>query len=729
MSLGAILTLLIAVNLWRNEARNGGRGFDTGMDPVAFEDFLGGVANESLSGWGRLRGTWEGVTAVRRSAWKRGLRSIRRAGLETTPFVTGRRAGSGVRKLPNARLPLDLREAHAVGGNLGRDFGAFVSAWEIENEPELVYVAENPENYVAYFKAKGLGLRAGTERTMGWLPPKAQLRTVSSAPRAAAVLMAPTGIPPGPYWEAAADNEILSYTDGFNFHSYGYAQDFSGVYRMFEEAVAERDTSPLLSSETVHGRSPPVIKKSLPIFLTEYGYGLLSGPDANTVEGRVRQWRYFRDVSEQIRQLRIAAPMAFYLPPYFEQDSREYGLLLAPRNPATSDPATSNLAPGFSAGGLEFRPSDFGTAEVEPWMRDIGRKFGDWEASPAMAWLINQPPIENPRAWEVRVPAPSPVVIDFIAGDDLKASKSYRGHFLMRRAEGGWAGGGELRIYNFHRAAVKGTLFLDGVTNGPRQMELHLKSGEMTRVPIEFFDAPERFRGRKWRAEFWADETRHSRAVFSSWIYPAFSENREERLEDFSAAGEAVARNAAVLDQRPRAPEEETLVPQGRWRVTKGGTVTEENGTWRFVVTGFPDEPLRPAVAELPLRDGFQFTPNSFFGIEHRLLSRTIERVEPVAVPRAERYFSALDREPIGFNIRTRTGNLFTMSFHFACTTQWESYLNAAANFTVAPYARMERPWRFFEHEPAALVFHFRPRLLPAVYEVRNARVVELVAP
>jgi hypothetical protein len=67
-------------------------------------------------------------------------------------------------------------------------------------------------------------------------------------------------------------------------------------------------------------------KKDLPVFLTEVGYGMLGKSARDTKEGRLRQWRWFKSVGEQIATLRPEAPMAFYLRPYLEYDTSEYGL-------------------------------------------------------------------------------------------------------------------------------------------------------------------------------------------------------------------------------------------------------------------------------------------------------------------------------------------------------------------------------------------------------------------
>lgn len=699
-----------------------GRGYDSGYAPEEIGKVVAEAGDKLGAGWWRIRGGWSRVPdKARADKIKAGLRVLPAHGIRSVAYFYGQGWKSGMRTgSSRANLPVDLRESHVTARKLGRTYADMLDAWEIENEPELIYVAENPENYTAYLKAMYLGFQAGAEQALGWRSPSTAHRAPSTAHSRPPVLMAPMGLPPGPYFEALLDNGLLSYTDGFNFHSYGYATDFTGVYRMFEAAVAANSRQARTSD------SRPVVRKSLPIFLTEYGYGLMSGITAKTAQGRLRQWRHFRDVYPQIQALQIEAPAAFYLRPYFEQDSREYGLTLA-----TGDQlrATGKLAPGtFTAGGIEFRPSDFDAVEVEPWMKDIGRPIGGNEASPALAWLMNQNGVPQSRPWVVHVERPSPVVIDFVAGADMWAAKWYRGHFLQTQAGEGYSGDGELRIYNFHHASVAGVLRVWGARDAESSQRLEIKAGDRAIVPLGFWASADRFRGQRWRAEFLPDDRRLARALFSSWNYPNYGAMRERRVEDFSAAGEQARVNAAFLDSRPQADDEERLSPQGRWRVSKGVRVEEDGDVWRFIVTGFPDEPLRPAAAELPLREGFRFTPDSLFAADYRLRVRTIERVEPALEPRAERVFSALDREPIGIYVRSKTGNVFTMSGHWAATTEWQPYMQAAANLNLFPFGRTVMPWRFLQHEPAALVFHFRPRLLPAVYEVRNARVVEFTS-
>lgn len=148
---------------------------------------------------------------------------------------------------------------------------------------------------------------------------------------------------------------------------------------------------------------------------------------------------------------------------------------------------------------------------------------------------------------------------------------------------------------------------------------------------------------------------------------------------------------------------------------------------WRFTVEGFPDEVLRPAVAELPLPDNFVFQAYDIFTADVRLVPRGASDVTPAIEPRSEPEFSAIDKETVGFYFRTERGGLYATSMHFPVSTAGMRFGQMAGNFTPVFYGRMHLPWRFLENKPLSLVIMFRPRLLPATYEIRQAKIAEIV--
>jgi hypothetical protein len=266
--------------------------------------------------------------------------------------------------------------------------------------------------------------------------------------------MGSLGLPPGPWLERFASNDGFAYTDGFNYHYYGYAEDFTGVYQQHEAAVTElnRQNLPNGSGNFVHS-----VEKDLPVFMTEIGYGMLGKDARDTKEGRLRQWRWFKSVGEQVATLRPEAPMAFYLPPYLEYDTSEYGLTV----PAVQRTEDGGQKPEeWIAGGIKYSPGDFGAEKAEPWMKNIGKEIGGNQATPALAqWLAArrgslsdqgsrlsgsattdlQPITKNrdgARAWVVSAPPPSPIVIDFLPGDGLSHIKRFNGSFVTGVTEG-----------------------------------------------------------------------------------------------------------------------------------------------------------------------------------------------------------------------------------------------------------------------------------------------------
>ena len=899
---GVTILAVLSLASWGSAA-----GFDTGLNALALVTGLRGDNQLAAqgNGWLRLRGIPEpGISSVQEiAAHQRALAELQARGFHTCVLMMPAAASwaKGVRALPGSRLPIDLTEAFAWGQRLGRTYGALVDAWEIDNEPDIGFLAENPEAYAAFFKAVALGIRAGAGETeklkaerlkaetrglkAGELKPEelkperlkterlkaeelkaensdtsglklqasslsspasnlipqvsglspaasgfsSHLSTDAPAAKAPRVLMAPLALPPGPYFERLMANEFFSYTDGFNYHYYGYAEDFSEVYGQFEMAVGRTIPSPpLLGAAETNRRvkdNAPYLG-SLPVFLTEYGYGMLGADTRNTVAGRVAQWRWFRDVYAQATRLRIEGAMAFYLPPYLELGFQEFGLSMArgggqrtedggrgtedggrgtedggrrtgdrgrrtgralqpgqatdlgvgriiPNPPPVNDADASRrikdnppylkqqpvfqVEPAFTAGGLTFRPTDFGAEAVEPWMQRIGAKVNGNEASPALAWLLDQsllrpalrddegqalaepgklksetgnlkPETPNPSSLKSQLsalssqlstlrpqpsglsPQVSPVVIDFVAGRGMLAVKQCQGFFLTGAADGSSTGMGELRIYNFSNAAISGRLEVGELARSTitSSTMVSLSPGQMRIVPVRLQVKAEDLHSRDWTVRFVPAQPGATNSIFSTQLYVDAS-RLVRRVVANLGVGDAGVQNAQVVDTRPIASEEPPAHAVGRWRVSQGIEVAEGEGVWRFTVTGFPAESLRPAVAELVLPDGFELPEGSLLELGYRI------------APRSPASPAAATKEPVGICWRTANGNLFTVWRPPAATATWQNYGQMKRSFTMAFFGRAKLPWRFSENRPVSLVFQFRPSALPVTFEVKHA--------
>lgn len=438
----------------------GNIGVDTGIHAAAIpKAFEGSTGQLPAGSWIRLR---EMAPQGRDStAEVAGLASGVKAGLNLAVLQRwpAESWDAGVRPEGAARLPVDLREAFERSRGLGLAYGVHVRAWEIDNEPDLGFVPESAESYTAFLKAMYLGLQRGFAEDQQRAASSEQrvdqatkLEPRPKTPRGALVIMGSLGLPPGPWLERFAANDGFAYTDGFNYHYYGYAEDFSGVYRQHEAALRE-----LTSQVSGFGFqvSHTSVQKNLPVFLTEVGYGMLGKSVMNTKEGRLRQWRWFKSVGEQATNLKIEAPMAFVLQPYLEYDTLEFGLTQKPGAGSLEQRGQRTSATTFRAGGIVYTAEDFGAQSAEPWMEMIGQEIGGHEITPALAqWMgvrgahrkaeggklkaedtkSNSDFTTGSRSWSVSVSSPSPVVIDFINGEGLSFVKRYNGSFVVGRS-------------------------------------------------------------------------------------------------------------------------------------------------------------------------------------------------------------------------------------------------------------------------------------------------------
>lgn len=655
-------------------------------------------------------------------------------------WAAGVRAGGG------RRLPLDLNEVFERARHLAVLYGDLVAAWEFENEPDLGYVADNPETYAAFLKAAWLGMQAGLEEnrtlfkdvrlggttTSSWrnqlkgapsvIEPGAHKARPygknSGADQAGLVLMAPLALPPGPYFERLLVNDLLSYTDGFNYHYYGYAEDFTDVYAQFYDAVTQ-------SVKCLTGLRP---EKALPVFLTEFGYGTLGEEAHMTVEGRVRQWQWYKTVVDQIYTLDIEGAMAFVLPPHWENNLNEFGLAMEAFVGKKQD--FSAISAPYRAGGLGFEAGDFGLGQPERWMRGIGASVGDDVASPALAYLADciRRPSGSSKPWQVSGEPVSPVVIDFVAGEGLRQSKRFNGYFVDRKSvetgQGERATGeATVLIYNFSEAPVTGCLQWPEILSARDEggADLTLLPGERKEVTVGVRLDAKDFLAQRCRIVFTpkADEG-VAPASFETLLYPNPQGMRRIVSRDFRWPEAITDPPSALTPDYIKAGEEPALTErQGRWWTTGGVQVTERDGAWRFEIERLPKEPLHPARVELPLPEGFRFDEGELLFLQYRFQATDIgdrSGGEDKASPSLEIRF------------RTRNGNLYHCSPWLRASNTWTWTNQPAAGFTMGFYSRAHLPWRFGDNELSSLVLQFSPKTLPATFEVRSAMIGRWVA-
>ncbi|MGC4073461.1 MAG: hypothetical protein QM760_13280 [Nibricoccus sp.] len=654
---------VLLVWLWLIGGVRAQTGFDAGTGAVEILRVLEVKPELQLEPgtWLRIRDLAHADGEMSAREWE-ALRTLRKKGVRICALVEWPESvwREGVRAGGGRRVALDLREVWERARQLGREYAGSVDAWEIGNEPDISFLEENPETYAAYLKTCRLGLLAGAKNG----------DKKKAMPR---VLMAPLGLPPGPYFERLWANGAGGATDGFNFHFYGHAEDFSDVYGQFRDAVEKNGD-----------REENAAKRDLPVFLTEYGYGLLDGEAGRTREGRARQERWFQDVRKQLGALKPEGAMAFMLMPYIEQGRSEFGLLIDRRSSAV----------GGGAPSLDISPALSGLLAI---------KNGDDTKS---------------KNWRTRQPADnSPVVLDFVARDGLEQRKSFLGYFVRGiSSEGNPAGWGDVVIYNFSNEKVVGLLTLgEGLTDdGARRCLLQLEPGERRSVRVRAEVNAAVFEGTKSGALF-SYENKKTRNVSTTrlvtTLWPDPTAMTAEPISSFSHDERATDAVTKRLLNRWTAKEEPVLRRQGRWLVSQGVSVTERSADkWAFTVDGFPTEPSRPAMAELPLPEEFVFEPGMLLEFVHRLSEVGAE---------TEAWFDVY--------FRAENGNLYQVWPRVQAGREWRGFAEAQENFTMAFYGRAKLPWRFAENRPVALVFFFRPEKLPAIFEIEDAAITRRV--
>ena len=647
-------------------------GFDTGATAPAVVARLS--PPDVLLGhpglWLRIRGVADpGRDSPIAVAREQGaLASLRARGFRICVLLTRPASAwtGGVRAEQGSRLPLDLREAEAAMRRLALGYRGLVDLWEIDNEPDIGFLPENAETYLAFFKACYWG----------------------AGPR---VLMGALALPPGPYFERMAEDDLLAYTAGLNYHFYGYAEDFTGVYRQFQAAVDEA------GRRRAEGARHPPQQRALPVYLTEFGYGMLGAHAAATAEGRSRQLHWFESVASQLREVPVAGAMAFLLPPFLERGLNEFGLSISP-------PASSSQRPDPAHG-------DAAEASRAPEHRLIGGPVLGAQATPALAFLLQAAAGSGVGLPDrmIAVADPTPVVIDLVAGAGLRPAKSAQGYYLSPETPPGAAGEGELRIYNFSGHQIAGILRSVLGDDPPVDERIAIPPGGMRIRPVHLAVPTARTEGERWRVSFLSDAS-PGVSRFSTRLIPAGAPDTRTDGLDLGVSPEASARHRAMLLGRRLAAEEPRLHPDGRWLVTEGLAVREEAGRWEFELRGLPSDALRPAVAELPLADDPGADPGGGVALAWRCLA---------AGPAASRY-EGLSSERGGLiqvQLRTTNGNLYEVWPRRPAAASWVSYRESLTDYTPSFFGRAQPPWKLERGRLASLVLTFWPRFLPTDLE------------
>ncbi len=595
------------------------------VDPVSLPEWIA-LLRQSNVRWLRERGVWadEGFDPGIRER----MEALRAAGFNIVAFagtpssVTAQREGN--------QSPEDLLAVYASGFRQGREYAGLVSAWEMSGEPDVGYFRDLPDRLAAYNKAMYLGLHAGAARVQpegerrgarGEGAKSDELRPESSEPgakgrepaakgselkskgsqlmahRSPIVLMGALALPPGPWWERAVANGLLDYTDAYNFHFYGNAEDLTSVIRAHREAMLELRAE---SYELTANSSDWVGRKRgigltahssqhmapwlplLPLWLTECGVSAMVPGDFLNAERREFQAEFARSTA---RQALAARDVSMFMPFILTHKDDPHAMTLpSPPIPLPAWDAYAKL-----------------TREIEWPHRALSASAGE-------------------RA--------NPVVVQWMPAEGT-ASHKVAGTYRVGPNE---VMAGEFRIYNFGGRRAGGELELAAGFKrlGAGGKRIEIPAGGYVTVPVIYSPKTETGYFREWiKVAFREDSGRVSLV--------AFGVERQPEETDFTR--EPVAVYPLRGDGRLKPPEVNVEGPPfGPWRVFNGLEVTparrpvegeslglsprETNmhlnlkpstrtlGAWRFEVAKPINDPLAPTYALGALRgvpEGAQF--------------------------------------------------------------------------------------------------------------------------
>ena len=326
-----------------------------------------------------------GIMIVRERAPNPAMAELHEAGFKVVSFL-------GMKPLPDPQpgdaLPDDLLAVFSAAKVMQQTHGRYVDTWEMINEPDVGYCRDLPDRVAAFQKAVYLGIKSESERESegesdgegesereggrvrsrrieteegtiadGKFANKGKLQSKFEKPL---VLMGALALPPGPWLDRAARNGLLDYTDAYDFHFYGFAEDLAGVIRAHEAFASkwvdlrtrtivgpDLVSAPIDSERSARKVRPydmngrqnitsedfPISKfhlSSFPIWITECGINTVVRDDFLNPARRQLQADFTLATA---RQAQASESVAVFMPFVLVEQGDPYALTLAPDRP------------------------------------------------------------------------------------------------------------------------------------------------------------------------------------------------------------------------------------------------------------------------------------------------------------------------------------------------------------------------------------------------------------
>jgi hypothetical protein len=211
-------------------------------------------------------------------------------------------------KNPNGFMPDDLRDIYKFSKAISAKLTTGFQAWEVGNESDLTW-GGNADRFVGYVKAASLGLKDGN--------PKALVLQGSMC----------WGLTN--FAETIYESGLGQYTDIFNWHFYGGAEQYAWQMEAFLEMLKRNGA------------------ESRPVWITEGGVALPQTGENNMMDPESRRKQAYRTIQNVVSALAAGMDKYFFFcMPHHEERNLEFSLLrpdLAPYPSFVAYSAAANI--------------------------------------------------------------------------------------------------------------------------------------------------------------------------------------------------------------------------------------------------------------------------------------------------------------------------------------------------------------------------------------------------
>ncbi|MBP3361063.1 MAG: beta-galactosidase [Clostridia bacterium] len=360
-------------------------------------------------------------------------------------------------------LPNDLFEIYQVQKDIARRYKDEVDVWEIWNEQDTIFCLEPADLYSSFFKAAAIGV---SDAGVG---AKAIVGGYASTPTEE-----------NPYTDLSLQNEIMDYSDGYNFHSH-LSYTASDNVSQFKPRAERLQYSTASAYDSLNQ----------PVWVTEAGmYMPVKTGESPSREQIMSQAKYL--VTSTVQSLASGTDKHFWfiLPSYVES-GRELGSFYASGSPYPCYSAeafiTYILGKGRYIGELNNLPEyaegymfDNGKEDVAVVWSEHGDKYSALADTPVRVYdIMGNESVEYPVDGKVTLDISSyPLYIAF--GNKSAGDNYYRQEYTVDKTK--------THTFNTGERVVLNQKFGEEEFNAPKLDGYQLQMDSATELTVEVYN-------------------------------------------------------------------------------------------------------------------------------------------------------------------------------------------------------------------------------------------------